>query len=121
MEPQNVSIFEISSESFMLSWDPPMIGEQNGILIQYHVIIIETEINCTDDGAEIAGMQTYLNMTFNVSEGRSQLIDMLYPDYNYTVRIAAATGPGIGPFSEAIAVRTDMDGEFSVTVLNFPM
>jgi len=39
------------------------------------------------------------------------LIDMLHPDYNYTVRIAAATGPGIGPFSNAITVRTDMDGE----------
>ena len=113
MAPQNVSIFEISSDSFMLSWDPPMIGEQNGILIQYHVIIIETQIHYTDDGSEITGLQTYLNRTFNVSEGRSQLIDMLHPDYNYTVRIAAATGPGIGPFSDAITVRTDMDGELS--------
>ena len=117
MEPQNVSIFEISSENFMLSWDPPIIGEQNGILIQYHVIIIETQINYTEDGVEIAGMQTYLNMTFNVSEGRSQLIDMLHPDYNYTVRIAAATGPGIGPFSDAITARTNMDGKFSITFL----
>ena len=117
MEPQNVRIFEISSESFMLSWDPPMIGEQNGILIRYHVIIIETQINYTQDGAEITGMQTYLNMTFNVSEGRSQLINMLHPDYNYTVRIAAATRPGIGPFSDAITVRTNMDGEFFIAFL----
>ena len=116
MAPQNISIFEISYESFMLSWDPPMIGEQNGILIRYYVIIIETQIHYTDDGAEIAGMQTYLNMTFNVSEGYSQLIDMLHPDYNYTVRIAAATGPGIGPFSDATTVRTDMDGEYEVEI-----
>ena len=117
MEPQNVRIFEISSESFVLSWEPPMIGEQNGILIRYHVIIIETQIIYTDDGAETTGMQAYLNMTFNVSEGRSQLINMLHPNYNYTIRIAAATGPGIGPFSDAITVRTNMDGEFFIAFL----
>ena len=98
----------------MLSWDPPPIGEQNGILIRYHVIVIETEIHYTDDGTEITGMETYLNRTYNVSEGRTQLIDMLHPDYNYTVRIAAATEPGIGPFSDDITERTNMDGEFVV-------
>ena len=112
MEPQNVSIFAILSQSFMMSWDPPLIGEQNGILLRYHVIVIETQINYTDDGVEITGMQGYLNITYNVSEGRTQLIDSLHPDYNYTVRIAAATEPGIGPFSDAITVRTDMDGEY---------
>ena len=98
----------------MLSWDPPPIGEQNGILIHYHVIVIETEIHYTDDGTEIIGMETYLNRTYNVSEGRTQLIDMLHPDYNYTVRIAAATEPGIGPFSDPVTVRTNMDGKFVV-------
>ena len=111
MEPQGVSIFAILSRSFMLSWNPPLIGDQNGILIRYHVIIIETQILYTDDGVEFTGMQGYMNMTYDVSEGRVQLIDMLHPDYNYTVRIAAATEPGIGPFSDAITVRTDMDGE----------
>ena len=42
---------------------------------------------------------------------RSQLIDGLH-HYNYTVRIAVATEPGIGHFSDAITVRTYMDGEF---------
>ena len=112
MEPQNVSIFAILSQSFMMSWDPPLIGEQNGILLRYHVIVIETQIHYTDDGVEITGMQRYLNRTYNVLEGRTQLIDSLHPDYNYTVRIAAATEPGIGPFSDAITVRTDMDGEY---------
>ena len=114
MEPQNIRIFEISSQSFGVSWDPPMIGEQNGILIQYHVIIIETQIHYFDNGTVITGIQRYLNRTYNVSEGRTQLIDMLHPDYNYTVRIAAATATGIGPFSDAITVRSDMNGEYEV-------
>ena len=110
--PGNVNVTVESSSSIMLTWERPSPEEENGLLIRYHVIIIETQIHYTDDGAEITGLQTYLNRTFNVSEGRSQLIDMLHPDYNYTVRIAAATGPGIGPFSDAITVRTNMDGEF---------
>ena len=96
----------------MLEWERPPLEEENGLLVRYHVIIIQTEIHYTDNGTEITGMETYLNTTYNVSESRTQLIDGLHPDYNYTVRIAAATEPGIGPFSDAITNRTDMDGEY---------
>ena len=101
-----------SSRSIMLIWERPPPEEENGLLLMYHVIVIETQIYYTDDGEEIRGIQTYLNTTYNVSEGREQLIDMLHPDYNYTVSIAAATGPGKGPFSDPITVRTYMDGEY---------
>ena len=95
----------------MLTWDRPSPEEENGPLVRYHVIVIETQIHYFDNETEITGMQRYLNRTYDVSEGRAQLIDSLHPDYNYTVRIAAATEPGIGPFSDAITVRTDMDGK----------
>ena len=100
-----------SSRSIMLTWERPSPDEENGLLVRYHVIVMETPIHYTDDGTEITGVQRYLNTTYNVSEGRTQLIDMIHPDYNYTVSIAAATEPGIGPFSDPITVRTDMDGE----------
>ena len=119
--PRNVSVTVESSSSIVLTWERPSAEEENGLLILYHVIIIETQIHYTHDGAEITGMQTYLNRTFNISEGRSQLIDMLHPDYNYTVRIAAATGPGIGPFSDAITVKTYMDGKFCITFNNLSL
>ena len=105
-----------SSHSIMLTWDRPLPEEENGLLVHYHVIVIETQIYYTDNGTEITGMQTYLNRTYKVSEGRSQLIDGLHPDYNYTVRIATATGVGIGPFSDAITVRTNTNGEISQVV-----
>ena len=98
----------------MLTWERPSLEQENGLLVRYHVIIIETQIHYTDDGAEFVGMQRYLNRTYNVSEGRIQLIDMLHPDHNYTVTIAAATEPGIGPFSDPTTVRTDMDGEYGL-------
>ena len=103
----------------MLTWERSSPEEENGLLVRYHVIVIETQIHYTDEGVEITGMQRYLNRTYNVSEGRAQLIDMMiHPDYNYTVRIAAATEPGIGPFSDPITVRTSMDGEyFSILIV----
>ena len=100
-----------SSRSILLEWERPPPDEENGLLIRYHVIVIQTQIHYFDNGTEMRGMEEYLNRTYNVSEGRTQLIDNLHPDYNYTFRIAAATEPGIGPFSDAITVRTDMDGE----------
>ena len=109
--PRNINVTVNSSSSIILEWERPSPEDENGLLVRYHVIVIETQIHYTDNETEITGMQTYLNRTYNVSEGREQLIDSLHPDYNYTVRIAAATEPGIGPFSDAITVRTVMDGE----------
>ena len=109
--PITVSVTVNSSRSIMLTWERPSPKEENGLLVCYHVIIIEIQIYHLDNGTEISLNPKYLNRTYNVSEGRTQLIDMLHPDYNYTVRIAAATEPGIGPFSDAITIRTYMDGE----------
>ena len=109
--PRNVNVTVITSRTLLLTWEQPLSEEENGLLVHYHVIVIETQIDYMDNGTEITGMQTYLNTTYNVSEGTRQSIDGLHPDYNYTVRIAAATGVGIGPFSDAITVRTYMDGE----------
>ena len=109
--PRNVNVTVITSRTMLLTWEQPLPEEVNGVVIHYHVIVMETQIHYMDDGTEITGMQTYLNITYNVSEGRNQLIDGLHPDYNYTVRIAAVTGIGIGLFSDAITVRTYMDGK----------
>ena len=100
-----------SSQSITLSWEPPLLEEQNGIIINYLVIIIETEIIHLDNGTVISQMGMNFSRTYNVSEGRTQLIDMLHPSFNYTVRIAAATVVGIGPFSDPITVMTLEDGE----------
>lgn len=54
------------------------------------------------------------NRTYDISASRTQLIDNLQADHLYTVRIAAATSIGIGPFSEAITVKTLEDGKLLV-------
>ena len=83
----------------------------------YHVIIMETQILYLDSGTLDSPMGNNFNRTYNVSEGRMQLVDLLHPSYNYTVMIAAATEPGIGPFSEPITVRTLEDGMFHTSKL----
>jgi len=109
--PLNVRLSVKSSNSIMLSWEPPSSEEQNGLLVQYHMIVMETQILYLDNGTVISQMGDNFNRTYNISEGRTQLIDMLHPNYNYTVRIAAATVVGIGPFSDPITVMTLEDGE----------
>ena len=103
-----------SSHSIMVSWESSLPEESNGILIQYHVIVMETQILYLDNGTLDTLMGDNFNRTYNVSESRTQLIDMLHPSYNYTVRIAAATVVGIGPFSDPITVMTLEDGEHSI-------
>ena len=107
----------MSSRSIQLSWDAPEIEGQNGILLHYHVIVMETQILYLDDGTVTSSMGDNFNRTYNVSEGRTQLINMLHPSYNYTVRIAAATAVGIGPFSDPITVMTLEDGKCKEIVL----
>ena len=91
-----------------------MLGDQNGILLRYHVIVMETQILYLDDETLNSPMGDNFNRTYDVSEGRIQLVDMLHPSYNYTVRIAAATAAGIGPFSDPITVMTLEDGEWFI-------
>ena len=114
--PLNVSVDVETSRNITLSWERPPLEEHNGILTMYHVIIMETQILYLDNGTTITRMGDNFNRTYNVSEGRVQLVDMLHPSYNYTVRIAAATAAGIGPFSDPITVMTLEDGEFCVFV-----
>ena len=110
--PLNVSIVVETSRNITLSWERPPLEEHNGILTMYHVIIMETQILYLDNGTTITRIGNNFNRTYDVSEGRMQLVDMLHPSYNYTIRIAAATAAGIGPFSDSITVMALEDGEF---------
>ena len=109
--PQNVSLNIKTSDSFVLSWSPPNIEQQNGRLINYHVRIIEIQIMYLDSGAVTSAMGANLSRTYSVDGDRVKLINMLHPSYNYTVSIAAATSAGIGVFSEAVTMTMPEDGE----------
>ena len=95
----------------MLSWEPPNIEQQNGQLINYHVVIIEIQIMYLDSGAVASAIGANLSRTYTVTGDRVKLINMLHPSYNYTVSIAAATSAGIGTFSVSLTVSMPEDGK----------
>lgn len=96
----------------MLSWKPPPFEQRNGRLIYYHVIITETQLLYLDNGTMISMTGDDVNMTVNITGNRAQLIDMLHPYYNYSVRMAALTSVGIGPLSATVTATTMEGGMF---------
>ena len=108
--PSNIQLSAESPYSIRLSWDSPSEEQQNGQLIRYHIFIKESQLlYIRNRTIEVPGDDR--NITFDISGSHVQLIDNLYPSHRYTVRIAAATRAGIGPFSTAITVTTPEDGE----------
>lgn len=94
--------------------------QQNGQLIRYHIIVREFQlVYIRNQTIEVPA--DIRNITFDISESRVQLIENLHSNQTYTVRIAAATGAGIGPFSTAITVTTPEDGESSVYMCKSPV
>ena len=70
--------------SLSLTWSAPPAIEQNGIIRQYIVVIIQSEIGFN------------LQVTSDTTE---VTVDDLQPSYEYNCRVAAET-VGVGPFGE---------------------
>ena len=67
-------------------------------------MITETPIQYLEDGITVSRRMLSANLTYNATESRTQLLDMLHPSYNYTVTMAAVTNVGKSPYSEPITV-----------------
>lgn len=88
-----------SSREILLQWNPPLLEEQNGIVIGYKVTI-----------APIIGGER-----FNY-ETTDQFLSVvgLAPYTTYEIVIAAMTSIGTGPFSEIVTVQTSEEGSCSL-------
>ena len=84
-----------SSTSLLLSWEPPELEDQNGVILGYviNVTAVETGMNF-----ELRSTETTL------------AVDGLRPFTTYICRIAARTVVGVGPFSIAVTAVTSQDG-----------
>jgi len=108
--PSNIQLVVKSPHSIVLSWNQPPLEQQNGQIFFYHMLITETQVFYSEDGAVFTTVGNDIEMIYNVTGFNAQLIDMLHPSYNYTVRVAAVTSVGIGPFSTPMTVTTFEDG-----------
>ena len=98
--PLNLTGFMLSSRSVQLSWDPPPVTDQNGIISGYTVVT-----SSSDDGESFYNISAYMNMTVN----------SLSPYTTYAFSVAASTAAGRGPFSAKILVQTLQEGIADIT------
>ena len=88
--PINVAFVVLSPTDVVLTWDPPNYEEQNGKIVQYIV--------------EVANNQTGETQQFSTPDNSLNII--LKPYRTYMLLVAAATGIGLGPFSDPETVVT---------------
>ena len=85
-----------SSTSAYLTWSPPSVEQQNGIITKY---VINMTVQETGEHLQFMSSTTSL------------VVNNLRPYRTYEWIIAAATSDGIGPFSDPVTVVTPEDGE----------
>ena len=73
-------------------------------------MITETQIWYLENGTIISQQAMSINITYNATDSRTQIFDVFYPSYNYTVTMAAITNVGKSPYSEPITVTMPMAG-----------
>ena len=92
--PEGLVAASVSSTSFVISWSPPPISQQNGIIREYTVNITELQ----------TGTSIILNST-----STSVSVLSLHPYYTYECAVSAYT-VGSGPYSEVFTITTSENG-----------
>ena len=96
-----VRVDNVSSRAVSLSWQPPPISTQNGIIQEYKMTVRETRTK-----AEI-----YLK-----SQTPKMTVDNLHPYFEYQISVAAVT-VDVGPY-ETITITTLQEGNESFIQYN---
>ena len=94
--PQNLNGMSATSTTISLSWNPPPLRDQNGIIREYRINITEVE----------TGRTWQITSTTIVA-----MVQSLHPFYRYEWSVSAYT-IGIGPYTAISVVTTVEDGMF---------
>ena len=93
--PTNIAVTNASSDSFLLSWDPPPVEDINGVIRYYMIRVTEVE----------TGRIFHVITNITLLE-----LNKLHPFYMYTSVVAAQT-VALGPYSTAVSVRLGEEGK----------
>ena len=94
--PLQFRVQATDSQTLVLSWEPPLPEDRNGIIINYTVNITEME----------TGTQFQL-----VTVNTTITAFSLHPHYTYSYTAAAETSVGLGPYTTPRAVQMPEDGK----------
>lgn len=87
----------LSSTSLYVSWDPPALDSQNGLITEYRINITELE---TGNVISLISFSTFVTVQF------------LHPYYTYVCVVSAVTNAE-GPSSEELIITTPQDSKTS--------
>lgn len=98
--PTNVQLTQTTTPtpSANLTWGPPTLEHQNGIIIGYVVTVGNL------DTGLISSSSTSLEQF---------VLSSLTPDSQYRVKVAAQTSAGSGPYSEVITLHIDIGSKLA--------
>nr|6X3A_A Chain A, Receptor-type tyrosine-protein phosphatase delta [Homo sapiens] len=97
--PQDISCTSPSSTSILVSWQPPPVEKQNGIITEYSIKY--TAVDGEDDKPhEILGIP---------SDTTKYLLEQLEKWTEYRITVTAHTDVGPGPESLSVLIRTNED------------
>ena len=100
--PRNLVASTNSSSAVHLTWQPPILEQQNGIIIQYVVNV--TPLGTTEQ--------------FQLVSASNQLtVHSLHPHWTYIFTVSAETSVGAGPPSLAAMATTLEDGNAVIITL----
>jgi len=92
--PLNVSFFDITSTSFILSWQPPLTP--NGVIDYYVIDLVENN--------------TGTNFSYRAHSQAFYAVGYLHPFYTYSIYISAVTVE-VGPPSLELVLSTLQDSK----------
>ena len=97
--PLNFCIDATTPRTLHFSWEPPLLEQQNGVIVGYTVNIV------SDDYSMM--FQLYSD------DHATNLSATIFKPYTvYRCAVAAFTTPGIGPYSNEAVILTPEDGKF---------
>lgn len=99
--PQDITCTSSSSTSIVVSWAPPPLEFQNGIITGYTIQYSNTE-----------GIKVSKRIERITPESSSYLLENLQKWTEYGITVRAQTEAGEGPESLQLLIRTEEDGTF---------
>eukprot|EP00795_Rhopilema_esculentum_P003659 gene3659-14900_t len=111
LAPKGLQVVSPTTSSLTIKWTPMTESEANGPILAYNVKYKIVGVKSSTQIKTIAAPSTSITTISNVLGG-------LNSDTEYSIRIAAKTSKGVGPFSSAVRGRTKKEGGPSAP-LNF--